>query len=53
VRSEGTPNVKVVGNFIKFLKSVETQNFDIGQRNYEVLKLIGFSRNDFKLESIF
>jgi hypothetical protein len=32
---------------------METQNFDIGQRKQEGLKLEGFSRYDFELESIF
>jgi hypothetical protein len=33
--------------------TMETQNFDIGQRKQEGLKLEGFSRYDFELESIF
>jgi hypothetical protein len=52
-RSKGTSNIKVVGNFISSLKKVEIQNFDIGRKNHEVLKLTGFSGYDFKLESIF
>jgi hypothetical protein len=32
---------------------VKTQNFDIGRRNHEVLKSIGFSRYDFELDLIF
>jgi hypothetical protein len=53
MRSEVTLNTKVIGNFISFLKRMETHNLDTGQRNHEVLKLIGFSRYDFKFESIF
>jgi hypothetical protein len=53
VRSEVTLDIKVIGNFIGFLKSVETQDFDTVRRNHEVLKLIWFSRYDFEFESIF
>jgi hypothetical protein len=53
VRSGGAPNTKVIGKLISFLKRVGTQNFDTGRRNHEVLKLIGFSRYDIELESIF
>jgi hypothetical protein len=28
-------------------------DFDIGRRNYEAVKLVGFSRYDYDLESIF
>jgi hypothetical protein len=52
-RSEKTLNIKVVGNSISFLERVETQNFDTGRRNHEVLKSIGFSRYDFELDLIF
>jgi hypothetical protein len=52
-RSEETLNIKVVGNSISFLERVETQNFDTGRRNHEVLKSIGFSRYDFELDLIF
>jgi hypothetical protein len=31
----------------------ETQNFDTGRRNHELLKLEGISRYDFELEMIF
>jgi hypothetical protein len=44
VRSTETLNIKIVGKSVRFLKRVETQNFDIGRRNNEALKLIGFSR---------
>jgi hypothetical protein len=52
-RSVVTLNIGVVGNSISFLKRVETQNFDTRWRNHEGLKLIGFSRYDFELESNF
>jgi hypothetical protein len=52
-RSNGTLNIKVIGNYISFLKRGETQNFDIRRRNHEALRLIGFSRYGFQLESIF
>jgi hypothetical protein len=52
-RSEGTLNIKVVGNSINFLERMGTQNFEIGRRNHEVLKLIGFLRCDDELELIF
>jgi hypothetical protein len=44
VRSTETLNIKIIGKSVRFLKRVETQNFDIGRRNNEALKLIGFSR---------
>jgi hypothetical protein len=31
---------------------MEAQNFDIGQRNHEALKLVGFLRYDLEIESI-
>jgi hypothetical protein len=43
VSSKGTLNIKIVGNFITFLRGVKTQDFDTGRRNHEVLKLIEFS----------
>jgi hypothetical protein len=46
-------NIEVVGNFLSFLKRVETQNCGTGRMDHEGLKLEGFSRYDFKLESIF
>jgi hypothetical protein len=46
-------NIKVVGDFISSLKRVETQNLDIRRRDYEAIKLVGFSRYDYDLESIF
>jgi hypothetical protein len=52
-RSEEAMNIKVIEKFIYFLKRVETQNFDIGWRNHEASRLIGFSRFYIKLESIF
>jgi hypothetical protein len=52
-KSKKTLNIKVVGNFINSLKRVKTQNFDIGRRNHEAVKLVGFSIYDFELESIF
>jgi hypothetical protein len=48
-----TLNIEVVGDSIRFLKRVETQNFDIRQGNHEVLRLEGFSGYDFKSESFF
>jgi hypothetical protein len=48
-----TLNNKVVGNFISFVKRVGTQNFDIGRKEHEGLKLERFSRYYFELESIF
>jgi hypothetical protein len=48
-----TLNKKVVGNFISFARRVGTQNFDIGQKEHEGLKLKRFSRYDFELQSIF
>jgi hypothetical protein len=47
-----TLNIEIVGNSISFLKRVESQKFDTERRNHEALKLIGFSRYDFKLELI-
>jgi hypothetical protein len=38
---------------MSFLTRVETQNFDIERSKQEGLKLEGFSRYDFELESIF
>jgi hypothetical protein len=52
-RPKETLNIKVVGDFINSLKMMETQNFDIGQRNYEVVKLVGLSRYGYDLDSIF
>jgi hypothetical protein len=52
VRPKKTLNIKVVADFINSLKKVEAQNFNIGRRNYEAVKLVGFSRYDFDLESI-
>jgi hypothetical protein len=52
-RLDETLNIEVVGNPISFLKRGETQNFDIREGNHEALKLIGFSRYGFELESIF
>jgi hypothetical protein len=48
-----TMNINVVVDFINSLKRVETQNFDIRRRNYEAVKLVGFSRYDYDLESVF
>jgi hypothetical protein len=48
-----TLNIEVIGDSIRFLKKVETQNFDIRQGNHEVLRLEGFSGYDFKSESFF
>jgi hypothetical protein len=45
-------NNKVIGNFINSLKRV-TQNFNIGRMKRKGLKLKGFLRYDFELESIF
>jgi hypothetical protein len=44
---------KVVGNFVGFVKMMETKNFDTGQRNHEVLNLERFSWYDFESESMF
>jgi hypothetical protein len=52
-RSKGMLNIKVIGNYISFLKRGETQNFDSRRRNREVLMLVGFSRYGFELELIF
>jgi hypothetical protein len=52
-RPKKTLNIKVVGDFINSLKRMEIQKFDIKRRNYEVVKLVGFSRYDYDLESIF
>jgi hypothetical protein len=52
-RSGETLNIEVVGNSIRFLKRVETQNFNTGQRDPEGVKLEGFSRYGFNLESVF
>jgi hypothetical protein len=52
-KSGKTLNIKVVENSISFLKRVEIQNFDTGQRDHKGLKLMEFSRYDFELESIF
>jgi hypothetical protein len=48
-----TLNNKDVGNFISFIRRVGTQNFDIGRKEHEGLKLKEFSRYDFESESIF
>jgi hypothetical protein len=48
-----TLNIEVIGKFTSSLKRVETHNLDTGRRNHEALKLIGTSRCDFELESIF
>jgi hypothetical protein len=53
VRPKETLNIKVVGDFINSPRRVETSNFDIRRRNYEAVKLVGFSRRDYGLESIF
>jgi hypothetical protein len=46
-------NIEVIGDFIKSLKRVEMQDFDVGRRNYEAVESVGFSRYDYELESIF
>jgi hypothetical protein len=51
-RSKETLNIKVVEDFINSLKRVETQDLEIGRRYYEAVKLVGFSRYDYELESI-
>jgi hypothetical protein len=51
-RPKKTLNIKVIADFINSLKKVEAQDFDIGRRNYEAVKLVGFSRYDYDLESI-
>jgi hypothetical protein len=53
VRFGETLNSEVVENSIRFLKRVETQNFDTERRNHEGWNLIGLSRYDFESESIF
>jgi hypothetical protein len=53
VRPRKTLNIKVVTDFINSLKRVETRDFDIGRRNDEAVKLVGFSRYDYILESFF
>jgi hypothetical protein len=52
-KSRETLNIEVVGNSTSLLKRVQTQNFDTGWRNHKGSKLMGFSRYDFELESIF
>jgi hypothetical protein len=52
-RPKETLNIRVIGDFINSLTGVENQNFDIGRRNYEAVKFVGFSRCDYDLESIF
>jgi hypothetical protein len=52
-RLEETLNIEIIGNYVSFLKRLKTQNFNIGQRNHGALKLEGFSRYEFELESIF
>jgi hypothetical protein len=52
-RPKETLNINVIGDFINSPKRVETQNFDIGRRNFEAVKLVGFSRYDYDLELIF
>jgi hypothetical protein len=52
-RFEGALSIKVVGNSICFLGGEKTQNFDTGQRNHKGLRLEGFSKSDFELESTF
>jgi hypothetical protein len=46
-----TLNIKVVEDFINSLKRVKTKDLDIGRRYYEAVKLVGFSRYDYELES--
>jgi hypothetical protein len=53
VRPKETLDIKVIRDFINSLNRVETRNFDIGRRNYEAVKLLGFSRYDYDLKSIF
>jgi hypothetical protein len=48
-----TLNIKVVEDFINSPKRIETQDFAIGRRNYKAVRLVGFSRNDYDLKSIF
>jgi hypothetical protein len=50
--SKETLSIKVVEDFINSLKRVETQDLEIGRRYYEAVKLVGFSRYDYELESI-
>jgi hypothetical protein len=52
VKTEESLNTMAVGNFITFLKSSETQNFDIGRGSYELLKLREFLGYDFQFEPI-
>jgi hypothetical protein len=53
VRPKETLNTEVVGDFINSVKRVKTQDFDVKRRNYEAMELVGFSRYDYELESIF
>jgi hypothetical protein len=46
-----TLNIKVVEDFINSLKRVKTKDLDIGRRYYEAVKLVGFSRYNYELES--
>jgi hypothetical protein len=53
MRPKETLNIKALGDSINSLKWVEMHDIDIGWRNYEVVELVGFSRHDYELESIF
>ncbi len=53
VRPKEILNIKVIGNFINSQKRVISQNFDTGRMKRNGLKLKGFLRYDFELESIF
>jgi hypothetical protein len=44
-----TLNTKILENFVSFLTVGKTQNFDLGRRNYDQLKLNGLLRYDFSL----
>jgi hypothetical protein len=43
----GTLNIGIIENFITFLTSGRTQNFDFELRRYHQLKLIELTRYDF------
>jgi hypothetical protein len=52
-RFVGALSIEVIENSICFLGGEKTQNFDTGQMIQKWLRLEGFSRYDFELESIF
>jgi hypothetical protein len=53
VRPKDIPSIKVIWKSTNSLKRVTTQNFDIERMKQKGLRLKGFLRYDFELESIF